>query len=456
MSGRSKAAEAAAASKIRLVLCECEKCKAADPEGKGRMVRQWEKTEHEKAQAIAQAASKSITSIRGRGRGRGSAASGSRRPGTVGFRGRGRAAYLAAPFSSSSGSHTLVGLPQAVNPSVQENDIHQPSELPRPIFEPVPEAAGIQHHLGHHVSFRACNILLFCLNAIFLFLNLITIDNQMPVNLGTVLKKLELGDRFVVYPICHLCHRIFRPDIPTTAVCPDCDSALFKVSSSTVFERIKRRPAPAPTPVCAAPIQVLSSLLVDFLSQPRNEDALEEWKTRTHEPGKYKDIMDGNIWRSMKCPDGSLFFDPSDDSGELRLGVTLSLDWFGRKTSVYGPSHSSGALSFSVSNLPPALRYRAANLLLAAMTPGPTEPSAEQLQHYLKIIVDDLIKLYETGISIKTASRPEGRPIRVVLLGVIAPPANLLAPPASRFLPPPYRPILASHTCAIIPPSSCT
>ncbi|TDL15550.1 hypothetical protein BD410DRAFT_845109 [Rickenella mellea] len=38
MSGRSKAAEAAAASKIRLVLCKCEKCKAADPEGKGRMI----------------------------------------------------------------------------------------------------------------------------------------------------------------------------------------------------------------------------------------------------------------------------------------------------------------------------------------------------------------------------------------------------------------------------------
>ncbi|RDB26670.1 hypothetical protein Hypma_005517 [Hypsizygus marmoreus] len=32
------------------------------------------------------------------------------------------------------------------------------------------------------------------------------------------------------------------------------------------------------------------------------------------------------------------------------------------------------------------------------MTPGPNEPTAEQLQHYLKIIVDDLVKLYEEGI----------------------------------------------------------
>ncbi|TDL15549.1 hypothetical protein BD410DRAFT_104683 [Rickenella mellea] len=103
-------------------------------------------------------------------------------------------------------------------------------------------------HTRHHVSFRACNILLFCLNAIFLFLNLITIDAQMPVNLATVLKKLELGDRFVVYPICHLCHRIFRPDIPVASFCPDCDTALFKAASSCVFERIKRRPAPLHLP----------------------------------------------------------------------------------------------------------------------------------------------------------------------------------------------------------------
>lgn len=43
------------------------------------------------------------------------------------------------------------------------------------------------------------------------------------------------------------------------------------------------------------------------------------------------------------------------------------------------------------------------------MTPGPTEPNAEQMQNYLKIIVDDLIKLYEEGIKIATPAHPEGR-----------------------------------------------
>ncbi|KAJ6600925.1 hypothetical protein B0H10DRAFT_691173 [Mycena sp. CBHHK59/15] len=65
---------------------------------------------------------------------------------------------------------------------------------------------------------------------------------------------------------------------------------------------------------------------------------------------------------------------------------------FGRKTSNYRPSHSSGVMSFCIQNLETSLRYRVENLILSGMTPGPTEPTAEQLQNYLKIIVDDLDK----------------------------------------------------------------
>ncbi|KAJ7668842.1 hypothetical protein B0H17DRAFT_1335884 [Mycena rosella] len=41
------------------------------------------------------------------------------------------------------------------------------------------------------------------------------------------------------------------------------------------------------------------------------------------------------------------------------------------------------------------------------MLPGPTEPTADQLQHYLKIIVDDLIMLYEESIWVETPEHPD-------------------------------------------------
>jgi hypothetical protein len=42
------------------------------------------------------------------------------------------------------------------------------------------------------------------------------------------------------------------------------------------------------------------------------------------------------------------------------------------------------------------------------MTPGPREPTAEQLQNYLKDIVDDLIMLYERGITVTSPEHPNG------------------------------------------------
>ncbi|KAI0311343.1 hypothetical protein OF83DRAFT_1251718 [Amylostereum chailletii] len=67
-------------------------------------------------------------------------------------------------------------------------------------------------------------------------------------------------------------------------------------------------------------------------------------------------------------------------------------------TSPYAPSHSSGVFSFCVSNLPEAIRYDPKNLLVGMMTPGPTEPTAKQLQEFLVLLVNELIRLYEHGI----------------------------------------------------------
>lgn len=42
------------------------------------------------------------------------------------------------------------------------------------------------------------------------------------------------------------------------------------------------------------------------------------------------------------------------------------------------------------------------------MTPGPNEPTRDQLQHLLKIVVDDLDMLYKDGVTIKTPKYPGG------------------------------------------------
>jgi hypothetical protein len=43
------------------------------------------------------------------------------------------------------------------------------------------------------------------------------------------------------------------------------------------------------------------------------------------------------------------------------------------------------------------------------MTPGPSEPTADELQEFSKLMVDELIELEEHGIIVsKTSERPDG------------------------------------------------
>lgn len=182
-------------------------------------------------------------------------------------------------------------------------------------------------HTKHHLSFRACTLLLSVLSLLLLSLGVIQLTEPMPTTLHTVIKRLDLGDRFTIFPICSTCHRIFEPNVNVNILCPDCDTAIFKPLSATLFERITGRKAHRPPPVAAAPIQVLSSLLADFLSSPEIETSCSEWKTRKETPGELHDMPDGRIWKNLRGHDGEPFFNKTDQSSELRLGVTLSLDW---------------------------------------------------------------------------------------------------------------------------------
>ena len=182
-------------------------------------------------------------------------------------------------------------------------------------------------HTKHHVPFRACNFILFSLGTVLLSMGFITTDMAIPQSLQTVLKRLNLEDRFTVFPICARCHRIFRTDISPDSLCPDCKLSLFKPVHQSVFRRLTGSMPPPPPPSASAPIQTLSSVLTDFFSRPGMENELDGWRRTEHKEGEYKDICDGDVWRTSIGPDGKPFFDRSVEH-EIRLGVTMSFDWY--------------------------------------------------------------------------------------------------------------------------------
>ncbi|EPQ51622.1 hypothetical protein GLOTRDRAFT_132993 [Gloeophyllum trabeum ATCC 11539] len=98
----------------------------------------------------------------------------------------------------------------------------------------------------HHVTFRACGIILFTTRAIFLGLGVLSEDDRMPVSYKTVVRDLELEDRFQVHPACPDCQCLFPQDLPADAECPGCNVRLFISKHATIFEKLMGRAPPRP------------------------------------------------------------------------------------------------------------------------------------------------------------------------------------------------------------------
>ncbi|GBE85372.1 hypothetical protein SCP_0705590 [Sparassis crispa] len=254
-------------------------------------------------------------------------------------------------------------------------------------------------HMKNHVTFHASSLILYTICAIFLALRLLAEEDSMPITLTTLLKHFDLKDRFHILPVCKTCKSLFEPTVNRKSSCPKCGEKLFPPGEHAAIRELRRllgRDPPKPPPILAAPYAPLSAEIADFLSRPGMDEEVVAWEMEPSTPGQYTRIMD-----------------------EIHLGVSLSLDWFSCARTSFSPSHSSGPLAFCVQNLHDNLKYRPQNILVCAMTPGPTEPTAEQVQNYLKLVVDDLLNLYENGVIMKTPSYPDGIRVRVTLVAVV-------------------------------------
>ena len=134
---------------------------------------------------------------------------------------------------------------------------------------------------------------------------LVTAELAVPRSLNTVLKRLDLDDlddRFTEVPVCGSCRRLFKTEIPRDSCCP-----VKRVSSSLS----RRHCANVSLAIVSAPVQTLSSTSPDF-SQPGIEQNLDGRRHRSNTEGTYRDVCDGEVWKTVVGLDGKLFFDDDD------------------------------------------------------------------------------------------------------------------------------------------------
>ncbi|KAF8481366.1 hypothetical protein JB92DRAFT_3132926 [Gautieria morchelliformis] len=210
------------------------------------------------------------------------------------------------------------------------------------------------------------------------------------------------------------------PKSEEEAMCSQCQTWLYNQISSSYFDLgpDKRPSVKKPVkPKVVVPFASLKDLLSELLAHPGVEDQLNAWREQPATEGTYKAIWHGNIWKTICDADGNLFFGPRKDD-KLRIGVTCGLDWY----TVPGlPLRflPKSLIRRSFYGLGKSAIYHVENMFIPTFTAGPTEPTANQLQHQVKFVVDELLQLYTHGVIIKTPWFPNGRLVRVVCIALI-------------------------------------
>ncbi|KAJ2913364.1 hypothetical protein MD484_g7039, partial [Candolleomyces efflorescens] len=83
-------------------------------------------------------------------------------------------------------------------------------------------------------------------------------------------------------------------------------------------------------------------------------------------------------------------------------------------------SCSSTGIWMVLLNLPWHLRYLPQNIYLAGVIPGPQKPSNDDINHYLRLLVDDLQAMWNPGVFFsRTFEQPAGRVCRGLLIPVV-------------------------------------
>jgi len=85
--------------------------------------------------------------------------------------------------------------------------------------------------------------------------------------------------------------------------------------------------------------------------------------------------------------------------GEGRLVFSLSADSFdpfGNQAAKQ--SYSATGLWMVLLNLPWYMRHLRENMYLAGVIPGPTKPSTDAINHFLQLIVDDMLEFWDPSV----------------------------------------------------------
>jgi hypothetical protein len=264
-------------------------------------------------------------------------------------------------------------------------------------------------------------ILNLCLSNALQPLEVQSLVSSIPLDVRRVFDILNLQPHTQSFICCPECYKLYPDSQNCPFLCTHqptsdseiCHTPLYK---SKVIRGVEKR-----YPTRKFLYHDMKAWLANMLSRRDIEEHADRnvFSISHNVDEELRDIWDGKVFREFKGPDGKPFIQPGSEEG--RYIFSLCMDGFnpfimkeaGKKVSV-------GAIYMVLLNLPIDIRYRAENMFLVGIIPGPREPSLEQINHVLAPLVDDLLHFWKPGVFIKqTAHHLYGRLCRAALIPIV-------------------------------------
>ncbi|KDN33769.1 hypothetical protein RSAG8_13144, partial [Rhizoctonia solani AG-8 WAC10335] len=274
-------------------------------------------------------------------------------------------------------------------------------------------------HCFMNVSRENCHFILRALRAMLKLViigqhhpqqaHLLNSVERIPVTLETSLHYLGIQPNLNYYVVCPRCATLYPEgeEVPERCTAVDvnhhaCGAAVLKLRrrGGSVWMRPRKRYSH----------QTLEEWLSFFLNRPGIEDLIEGVRPKLQ--ADCTDFWGASYFNSFPGPGQKNFFDAKPE--DLRLAFLIYHDFFNPFTNgMAAKQRSIGTVTMVCLNLPYPIRYNRENLYTTAIIPGPSEPSREQINNYIRPIAKNMKEHYYPGVWIaRTNKYPNGRHVR--------------------------------------------
>ena len=253
--------------------------------------------------------------------------------------------------------------------------------------------------------------------------------DHFPTDIRTVRKVFDLDPELIIYATCPRCcythPPTFTKDSKVANYPSRCPYIRYKGGKPCNAKMTKSKVQDGESvrvPIRPFAYQSFQAFVARFLARPGVEDMIDRaWEqkgTEWRSADDMWDIWDGQAVHELEGVDKKPFSERP--ASEARLVWNLSIDWFNpfmNKQS--GKTVSTGSMAMACLNLPPSMRHKPENMWLTII-PGPREPETDQVNHFLRPLVEDLRKSWTDGTwYTRTYRHPEGRRARSILCNLV-------------------------------------